>query len=138
MFAVLLNFPLLVLVLGAYNVIAFYTQSSLATEIFSVQMVSEVEWAFNLSDFLVTIALLMLFVELLKATRAGTVSIVDHMLSTLVFIAFLVEFIVVKEAATSTFFLLTVISLIDVIAGYSVTIQSARRDFGVGPGDGLF
>lgn len=134
----LLNFPLLILVLGAYNAIVFYTQSTFATEIFSIKMVSEVEWVFNMSDFIVTMALLMLFVELLKATRSGTVSIVDHMLSTLVFIAFLVEFIVVKEAATSTFFLLTVISLIDVIAGYSVTIQSARRDFGVGPSDGLF
>lgn len=134
----LLNFPLLILVLGAYNAVVFYTQASFESEIFSMKMISEAQWTFNLSDLMISVALLMLFVELLKATRAGTVSIVDHMLSTLVFIIFLVEFIVVKEAATSTFFLLTMISLIDVVAGYSVTIQSARRDFGVGPSDGIF
>lgn len=134
----LLNFPLLILVLGAYNAVVFYTQASLESEIFSMKMISEAQWTFNLSDLMISVALLMLFIELLKATRAGTVSIVDHMLSTLVFIIFLVEFIVVKEAATSTFFLLMLISLIDVVAGYSVTIQSARRDFGVGPSDGIF
>ncbi len=134
----LINFPLLLLVFAAYNAIVFFTQSSLATEIFSITMISQVEWSFTLSDMLVTVALLMLFIELVKATRAGTISIVDHMLSTLVFIGFLVEFIVVEQAATSTFFILMIITLIDVVAGYTVTIQSARRDFGVGPGDGLF
>ena len=134
----LLNFPLLLLALVSYNAIVFFTKSTFETEIFSVQMISEAQWVFSLGDMLVSVALFMLFIELIKSTRAGTVSIVDHMLSTAVFIGFLVEFIVVKEAATSTFFLLTLIALIDVVAGFSVTIQSARRDFGVGPGDGLF
>jgi len=132
------NFPLLILVFAAYNSIVFFTKSTFTTEVFSLTMISGAQWVFNLGDLLVTVALLMLFIELLKATRSGTVSIVDHMLSTFVFIGFLVEFIVVEQAATSVFFLLTVIALIDVIAGYSVTIQSARRDFGVGPGSGLF
>jgi len=134
----LFNFPLLVLVLAAYNSIVFFTKSSFETVIFSLKMISGAQWDFTLGDLLVTVALLMLFIELLKATRSGTISIIDHMLSTFVFIGFLVEFIVVKQAATSIFFFLTIISLIDVIAGYSVTIQSARRDFGVGPGSGLF
>jgi len=134
----LLNFPLLILVFAGYNSIVFFTTSTFETAIFSVTMISGVQWVFNLGDLLVAVALFLLFIELLKATRSGTISIIDHMLSTLVFIGFLVEFIVIKQAATSTFFLLTLISLIDVIAGYSVTIQSARRDFGVGPGSGLF
>ena len=134
----LLNFPLLILVFAAYNSIVFFTKSTFETIIFSVKMISGAQWVFSLGDLLILVALLMLFIELLKSTRSGTVSIIDHMLSTFVFIGFLVEFIVVEQAATSTFFLLTIIALIDVIAGYSVTIQSARRDFGVGPGSGLF
>jgi len=134
----LLNFPLLILVFAGYNSIVYFTASTFETAIFSVTMISGARWVFNLGDLLVAVALFLLFIELLKATRSGTVSIIDHMLSTLVFIGFLVEFIVIEQAATSTFFLLTLISLIDVIAGYSVTIQSARRDFGVGPGSGLF
>jgi len=134
----LFKFPLLILVLAAYNSIVFFTKTSFETAIFSLKMISGAQWVFNLGDLLIAVALLMLFIELLKATRTGTVSIIDHMLSTLVFIGFLVEFIVIEQAATSVFFLLTIIALIDVIAGYSVTIQSARRDFGVGPGSGLF
>ncbi len=134
----LFKFPLLILVLAAYNSIVFFTKTSFETAIFSIKMISGAQWVFNLGDLLLAVALLMLFIELLKATRTGTVSIIDHMLSTLVFIGFLVEFIVIEQAATSVFFLLTIIALIDVIAGYSVTIQSARRDFGVGPGSGLF
>ena len=45
-----------------------------------------------------------------------------------VFIIFLIEFIVVKGAGTSTFFILALMSLFDVIAGFSVTITTARRD----------
>jgi hypothetical protein len=49
----------------------------------------------------------------------------------IVFIACLILFLVWQPAATSLFFLITVISLIDVIAGFSVTIRSARRDYSI-------
>ena len=58
-------------------------------------------------------------------------------LSTLVFIAYLVEFLTVREAATSVFFILMCVTLVDVIAGFSITITGARRDFGVSNGDHL-
>ncbi len=38
------------------------------------------------------------------------------------------EFILFRQAATSTFFLMTVISFVDVVGGFSVTIRSAQRD----------
>ncbi|MCG8561936.1 MAG: hypothetical protein MI824_19235, partial [Hyphomicrobiales bacterium] len=57
-----------------------------------------------------------------------------HALSTVVFIICIIEFLVVPEAATSLFFFITIIALIDVIAGFSVTIRAARRDFAMGPG----
>ena len=47
------------------------------------------------------------------------------------FIVCIVELLLVPEAATSTFFLLTLIALIDVVAGYSVTIRGALRDLSV-------
>jgi hypothetical protein len=36
------------------------------------------------------------------------------------------------KAATSLFFLITLTTLLDVIAGFSVTIRAARRDYSVG------
>jgi hypothetical protein len=52
----------------------------------------------------------------------------DHLLSMILFVGMLVEFIMVKEAATSTFFILLALSFVDVIAGFSVSIRTAQRD----------
>ncbi len=127
-----LHFPLLILVLIAYNILVFFTGVSLDGQIFSVTMVSGAEWSFKVSDVLVLFALVLLFFEILKATRTGAGAVLDDLLSTAVFIIALVEFILVAQAATTTFFLLVVIALLDVIAGFSVSITAARRDFTVG------
>ena len=50
----------------------------------------------------------------------------------IVFIAILVEFLIVPQAATSVFFLVLVAALIDVIAGYTIGIRVARRDLNIG------
>ena len=68
---------------------------------------------------------------MLKSTRMSTRTIIDHMLSTVLFIAMLVEFLLVKQAASSTFFLLLVISFVDVIGGFTITIRTAQRDISV-------
>ncbi|MBX3579011.1 MAG: hypothetical protein KF723_17570 [Rhizobiaceae bacterium] len=99
-----------------------------ATEILSVSMMSGGVWTMTLGDALIVVALLFFFVEILKATRTSTTSVVDHLLSTFVFVAFLVEFLLVRGAAHSVFFTLMVISLIDLLAGFSVSIRSASRD----------
>lgn len=103
-----------------------------ATEIFSVTMMSGGVWAMSLGDLLVVIALVLLFVEMMKSTRTSNASIIDHLLSTFVFVAFLVEFLLVRGAAHSVFFTLMVITLIDVLAGFSVSIRSAGRDLNMG------
>jgi hypothetical protein len=46
----------------------------------------------------------------------------------------LILFLSVGSFATSTFFLLTMMVVFDVLVGATVTIVSARRDFGVGDG----
>jgi hypothetical protein len=46
----------------------------------------------------------------------------------ILFIAMLIEFLMVKQAATSTFFLLLIVSLVDVMGGFIVTIRTAQRD----------
>jgi hypothetical protein len=55
----------------------------------------------------------------------------DHILSMLVFIAALVEFLLVAQAATSTFVIIMLICLVDVVAGFSITIRTAQRDWQV-------
>jgi hypothetical protein len=85
-------------------------------------------WTMTLGDFLVVIALALLFVEIVKSTGTSNASIVDHILSTALFIAFLIEFLLVPGAEDSVFFTIMVISLVDVLAGFTVSIRSAGRD----------
>jgi len=127
----MLNFPLVAIAVIAYNAIAFFAPVPWSSEVFAVTMVSGTVWTFQMGDLLVVVGLVFLFFEILKATRTGTSSLVDHALSMGLFIFCLIEFLLVPLAATSTYFLLTVIALIDVVAGYSVTITSARRDMSI-------
>jgi hypothetical protein len=94
-------------------------------------MVSGADWTMSASDLVVTLAVLLLAGEVIKSTRIGARTILDHSLSLVLFLAILVEFLLVKVAATGTFFLLVVISFVDVIAGFAVTLRSAQRDLTV-------
>lgn len=101
------------------------------TELFSVAMMSGGVFTMTLGGVLVVIGLILLFVEVVKSTRTSNSSVVDHLLSTFVFVAFLVEFLLVKGAAHSVFFTLMVIALVDVLSGFSVSIRAAGRDVNV-------
>ena len=131
----LTTFPLMAIALIVYNGIVFGLGGDALTwqsELFSLNMVSGATWSFSLGDLMITIGLLLLFVEILKATRIGSLSIIDHLLSTVVLIVFLIEFLLVPAASTSVFFALMVMTLIDVMAGFSVSIRSATRDVSLG------
>lgn len=82
-------------------------------------------------DAIVLLAVIFLFLEILKSTSTGTATIINHGISLLIFILCLVQFLLMPNFATSTFFILTAMTLLDVLAGVIVTIVSARRDFGV-------
>ena len=79
-------------------------------------------------DVLVTFAILLLFVEMVKVVRIGTRGVVDHGLALLLLLAMLAEFVLVKQAASATFFLLVVLSFFDVLGGFTLTRRSARSD----------
>ncbi len=123
--------PLLAILVIAYNVLVFVAGPSLNASVFTFSMISGVEFALTVSQLLITIGLVLLFIEMVKSTATGSNSIVNHGLSMLVFVICLVEFIIVKEAGNGTFFLITMLALFDVVAGFAVTITTARRDFTV-------
>ena len=70
--------------------------------------------------------------EIVKATRTTSKEIINHGLSMLVFVVALIEFITLKGFATSTFFFLTLFTLFDVVAGYTISIVAAEHDLGLG------
>jgi hypothetical protein len=123
--------PLLIIPLLAYVVFAAFG-ADFAVSRFDVPLPSGGVWQMTLGDILLTIGLGLLFFEILKATWTGGATVIDHAFSMMVFVACLILFLVWDRAATSTFFLLMLMALIDVIAGFSVTISAARRDHNVG------
>ena len=128
----ILGFPLLLISFAFYNIVAFLMPSLKWTAVaFSVHMVSGVDWTLTAGDLLITLTLLLLFGEVMKSTRIGVRTVIDHALSLILFLAMLVEFLLVKEAATGTFFLLLAISFVDVLGGFAVTLRSAQRDLTV-------
>ncbi len=127
-------FPLLLTSFAIYNMIAFlWTGTSWTAALFSVRMPSGADWAISVGDLLIAFSLFILFFEVLKAARNSARSIFDHVLSTLIFIGALVEFLLVTEAGTSTFAILLMIALVDVLGGWSVAVRTARRDFSIDP-----
>lgn len=125
--------PLIVFAFILYNLIVFSMGAeALSSQIFSVTLLSGGVWTFTWGDLILLVTLALLFAEIVKATFSSTSTLIDHALSMIVFIAVLVEFLIVPQAATSVFFLVLVATLIDVIAGYTIGIRVARRDLNIG------
>ena len=123
-------FPLLIIPLIVYNVILVFGGGVAAFDasVFSISMLSGGEFVMDVAALLIVVSLVLLFFEIMKSTRTSNASVLDHLLSTFVFIAFLVEFLLVPGAATSVFFILMVMSAVDLMAGFSVSIRAAGRD----------
>ncbi|MBF0369518.1 MAG: hypothetical protein HQL52_08690 [Magnetococcales bacterium] len=128
--------PLTAYLLIIYNVIAFAGGSRPGVDLemtaFSIPLTSGVLFTASVGDLLLMVGMAALYIEIFKATRSSDSSIVDHFLSMLVFVAFLVEFLLVPQAATPTFFILSLMAFLDVVAGFTVTISTSRRDFTMG------
>jgi hypothetical protein len=132
----LIGFPLLVVPFAIYNMIAFLTPGMSWTDtVATIHLVSGKDWTITPEEILLAFSVIMLGVEIVKATRMGIRGLLDHVLSMLLFIAMLVEFLLVFRVGTSTFFILMVISLVDVLAGFIITARTAQRDIQIDRND---
>ena len=136
-----LMFPLLAIMLIVYNLIVLgkVIQSGgdlnvLDIGLLDIPMVSGEVWSLTVADLFLLFSLGFLFIELLRSTQTGSGSIINHAFSMVVFIVCLLEFVLVPGFGNSTFFLFMMMTLMDVMAGFIVTVVSARRDFGVAEG----
>jgi hypothetical protein len=142
----LIALPLLVIPVILYNIVVLSSLFSgdhagqaaagadaiLRDPMFSIPMASGTSWNVGIGDLILLLALILLFFELLKSTSSQKVAIVNHALSMVLFIVVLVEFLLIKGFATSTFFLIVAMVMLDVLAGFIVTIISARKDLDFG------
>jgi hypothetical protein len=120
----MVGFPLLLIPVAIYNIIAFLMPGVPLTEqaepLFKVMLVSGVEWPVTLRDMLLALGILMLMFEVIKGARPGAKYLMDHLLSLIVFGAAAAEFVMWPRFGTSTYFLLTLLALVDFLSGIAL------------------
>lgn len=122
------SIPLLAFVVAAYTALALAAPAGLDGVAFILPLLSGAELPFRGGDLLLVVGLFLLCIEIYRATSSSSAAILNHVLSLAVFIAALIEWLVMPRMGNMTFFLILLMTLIDVIAGFTVTIASARRD----------
>lgn len=121
----MIGFPLLLIPLTIYNIVVFLMQGvSFDAPLLAVKLMSGRTWTATFSDGLLALGMLLLMLEVIKAAKPGGKYFTDHFLSFLVFAGAAAEFVMLPPFATSTFFLLTVLALVDFLA--SVAIRTRR------------
>ncbi len=131
----ILSIPLFFYILIAANIIMLsgpIDQSMINVILFEFDLPSQRRIIMTVSDAFILASIFFLYIETFKATRTSVISIIDHALSLLVFVIFLIEFLVVPRLGNTTFLIMTTASLMDVVMGFTVTISTAKRDIAFG------
>ena len=85
-------------------------------------------WPVSVADILVAIALIVMFVELLKPPHGRRLAVSNHVLTLLLFVGCLTALLLFPPFATSTFLLITLMILLDVVAGFILTFSTSGDD----------
>jgi hypothetical protein len=121
----MVGFPLLLIPLAIYNIIVLLMPGvSFADPLVRLTLPSGAEWPLTLSDLLLGLGILMLLLEVFKGARPGAKYLIDHLLSLILFAAVAAEFVLWPKFGTSTYFLLALLALADLLSGIALR---ARR-----------
>lgn len=120
--------PLLIIPFALYNIIVFLTPGLEWTSVLlQFTLHSGALWQITTAEAFLAFTLLFLLFEILKSARVNSRSFIDHSLSALILLVALAEFLMVPQAATSTFALMLCIMLLDVVAGITASMRAPRR-----------
>lgn len=123
--------PFMTIAVAVYLVTVVIVGMPLDTRLVGFDLPSGSAVVITLSDGVLLLGIATLFVELMTATSPRATSLINHGLSLVVFIGCGLAFLLVAKCGTGTFLVLTFLTLVDVVAGYSIGIITARRDLSV-------
>lgn len=122
---VLRAFPLLALVVAVWNALVVFGPATTGTVVGQAVLPSGALWSITTGDAFVVVAFVLLLVEIATA-RARMSSLVNHALSLAVCVICILEFLFVRKCGDAAFLVITLISAVDVLAGYCISIRAAR------------
>jgi len=121
----MVGFPLLLIPLAVYNIIAFLMPSvSFSDVLFKVPMITGETWPVTLADLMLALGIVLLLLEVVKGARPGSKFLMDHLLSLIIFGAAAAEFVMWPKFGNSTYFLLVLLAMADFLGGIA---QRTRR-----------
>jgi hypothetical protein len=122
----MVGFPLLLIPIAIYNIVAWLMPDVPLTDaMFRLTLVSGAVWTITLSDILLALGVLLLLLEIMKGARPGSKYLTDHLLSLVLFGAAAAEFVMWPKFATSTFFLLALMAMVDFFGGIALHARRA-------------
>jgi hypothetical protein len=123
----MVGFPLLLIPIAIYSIVAWLMPDvPLTDSMFHLTLVSGAQWTITLSDILLTLGLLLLLLEIFKGARPGSKYLTDHLLSFVVFAGSAAEFVMWPKFGTSTFFLLSLMAMVDFFAGIALRARRGK------------
>lgn len=129
------RFPLLAFSLAAYVLLQMLmgdggSEPWYRAHASSIGLPSGDLWSITGGEVFIGITTFLLFIEVMRSTRIS--SLTNHALSVLVFVVALILFVTQPGYGNSIFFMFTLLSAFDFIAGFIITAASARRDIQLG------
>ena len=124
---VLQAFPVLAVVVAAYNFVVVLGSRAVGDVIREVTLPSGAIWPITVGDVFIVTALVLVLIEF-ASLGSGRASVVNHALSAIVFMICVAELLFVRGCGTAEFALMTLIVGLDVVPGYSLTARLARRN----------
>jgi len=125
------SFPLLALSLVGYALLNLINGHGshpwYEARAFNLELMSNDVWRVCFGDVFLLLSMVLLAIEIVRATRSDVKSITNHAFSAVVFIAATILFVAQPGYGNSTFCIFTSMTLLDFTAGFIITAVTARR-----------
>ncbi len=120
-----LNFLSLFLII---LILYFVNPLELDHQLFSITLPTNATLKIDISDIFIIVGVFSIFFEAVKSAQISTAGVYESTLSIIVSIAFLISFLLVQKAGTTTFLILMLMSFTEAISGFIISVSVARRD----------
>ena len=135
---ILNSIPLLLIPVLIYNIVVLFSPAATSLgesvpvarmrgDAFVLPMFSGASLSLTWGDMLLLLTIVFLLVDVVRSTRRGSASILTSILTMALFVLCLIQFLALPAYASSSYFLLTMIVLLQSLTGLSLWRASSRQ-----------